>query len=375
MLGIVAFGIWGSCVAAEDAQRQLEDVARQLNALDTWLDDAGKRLAEQQGRLAAADRGIAAAAQRIRALDDRIESGKATLDELAGQREDLRQERGDQAARIADHLRHAWQFTDRDFLKTLLGEEDPARFERMVRYHGALARARVGAVAEFLDTMAALAENERRVQAEQRSARQTHDSLQEERAALLAERNRRRGLIAGLRTDVADRSREREELAASRERLQALVDELARREQPASSSASVTAAAGLGEGDLPWPVQGRVHRRFGEARAGGRMTWQGMVIQAALGTDVRAVAAGRVVFADWLRGFGLLAIVDHGDGYMSLYGYADTLYKRAGDHVEGGESIAAAGQSGGQQEVGLYFEMRKAGKPIDPNQWLLSRAE
>ena len=367
--------MWGSCVAAEDAQRQLEDVARRLNALDTWLDDAGKRLAEQQGRLAAADRGIAAAAQRIRALDDRIENGKATLDELAAQREQLRQERGDQAARIADHLRHAWQFTDRDFLKTLLGEEDPARFERMVRYHGALARARVGAVAEFLDTMAALAENERRVQAEQRSARQTHDSLQEERAALLAERNRRRGLIAGLRTDVADRSREREELAASRERLQALVDELARREQPASSSASITAAAGLGEGDLPWPVQGRVHRRFGEARAGGRMTWQGMVIQAALGADVQAVAAGRVVFADWLRGFGLLAIVDHGDGYMSLYGYADTLYKRAGDRVEGGESIAAAGQSGGQQDVGLYFEMRKAGKPIDPNQWLLSRAE
>ena len=105
------------------------------------------------------------------------------------------------------------------------------------------------------------------------------------------------------------------------------------------------------------------------------MKWQGMVIQAPLGADVRAVAAGTVVFADWLRGFGLLAVVDHGDDHMSLYGYADALYKRAGERVEGGETIAAAGQSGGQQDVGLYFEIRRNGQPIDPRNWLRSRAE
>ena len=369
-LGASVLGAWAPCAAAQDAQQQLDDVVAQLNALDTWLDDAGQRLAEQQQRLAAADRAIDAAAQRVRGLNTRIEGSGKTLQELAARRERLSEQRAAQAARVADHLRHAWQFTDRDYLKTLLNQEEPARLERMVRYHGAMARARAGAIAALRDISRALAEDERRVQAEQDSAQQAQRSLREERSALLVERDRRRTVIASLRTDVVDKGRQREELEASRRRLQALVVELGRRQRERS-----TEGAGLGEGGLPWPVQGRVHRRFGQERAGGRMTWQGMVIQAPLGADVRAVAAGQVVFADWLRGFGLLAIVDHGDAYMSLYGYADALYKRAGERVEGGETLAAAGRSGGQQDVGLYFEMREDGRPIDPAKWLRSRAQ
>lgn len=367
-LGAAVLGAWAPCASAQDAQRQLDDVVERLNALDTWLDDAGQRLAEQQKRLATADRAIASSTQRVRVLNGRIEGSGETLRELAANRDHLRKQRTVQAAQVANHLRHAWQYTDRDYLKTLLNQEEPARLERMVRYHGAMARARAGAITELRDTLQALAEDEHRVRTEQNSAQQAQRSLQDERAALLVERDRRRTVIASLRTDVVDKSRQREELEAARQRLQALIAELGRRQRAPSTG------RGLGEGDLPWPVQGSVHRRFGQARAGGRMTWQGMVIQAPLGSDVRAVAAGQVVFADWLRGFGLLAIVDHGDDYMSLYGYADALYKRTGERVEGGETIAAAGRSGGQQDVGLYFEIREDGKPIDPAKWLQSRA-
>ena len=362
-------------VAAQDAERELAELAKQLNALDVWLDDAGKQLAAEQRELAAADRGIEATARRARALGEEIRQGEATLAELGAERERLEQRRSSQAERVADHLRHAWRFASRDYLKTLLDQQDPAHFERQSRYHRAIAEARAEAIAAFRDTLRALAANEQRLRAERSQAQQSQAALREQRAELLDEREQRRRLIADLSTDVADKNRQREELEASRRRLQALVDELERERARVATADAPPAGAGLGAGGLPWPVEGQLHRRFGQARAGGRMTWQGMVIHAPLGADIRAVAAGTVVFADWLRGFGLLAVVDHGDGHMSLYGYADALYKRTGERVEGGETIAAAGQSGGQQDVGLYFEIRRNGQPIDPRNWLRSRAE
>ena len=372
-LGTVAWA-WPA-VAAQDAERELAELAKQLNALDVWLDDAGKQLAAEQRELAAADRGIEATARRARALGEEIRQGEATLAELGAERERLEQRRSSQAERVSDHLRHAWRFASRDYLKTLLDQQDPAHFERQSRYHRAIAEARAEAIAAFRDTLRALAANEQRLRAERSQAQQSQAALREQRGELLDEREQRRRLIADLSTDVADKNRQREELEASRRRLQALVDELERERARVATADAPPAGAGLGTGGLPWPVEGQLHRRFGQARAGGRMTWQGMVIHAPLGADIRAVAAGTVVFADWLRGFGLLAVVDHGDGHMSLYGYADALYKRTGERVEGGETIAAAGQSGGQQDVGLYFEIRRNGQPIDPRNWLRSRAE
>ena len=358
-------------VAAESAVGELEEVVEQLNALDTWIDDAGKRLASQQKRLSSADRGIAEVAKRTRALRRRIAETEANLTRLAAQRERLDEQCREQTERIAEHLRTAWRYSIRETVKVILNQEDPNTYERMLRYHGYFAKARTAALAEFRATLAALDENEQALRQERNSLQAAGLSLGSDRATLLEERAKRRELIAGLHTGLSDRNKERRQLEESRQRLAALIADL---ERQAALADAESVGAGLGAaGDLPWPVDGQVHRRFGQERASGRMRWQGMVIQAPLGSEVRAVAAGQVVFADWLRGFGLLAIVDHGDDHMSLYGYADALYKRAGDRVEGGETIAAVGQSGGQSDVGLYFEIRHGGKPIDPRQWLQSR--
>ena len=356
--------------AGENAAGELDAVVQRLNALETWIDAAGERLANQQMRLANADRGIAEVAQRARALQQRIAAAEANLAALAAQRETLDQQRRQQAGLIAQHLRAAWRQSGHATVRTFLNQEDPAIYDRVIRYHGYFARARAADIAEFRSMLAALDDNALALSQERDTLQTARQSLTSDRATLLAERSKRRELIAGLRTDLSDRNQEREQLEASRERLAALIADLERQ----AASAAVSPGSGLGTaGDLPWPVSGQVHRRFGQARAGGRMRWHGMVIQAPLGSEVRAVAAGQVVFADWLRGFGLLAIVDHGDDHMSLYGYADALYKRAGDRVEGGEAIAAVGQSGGQADVGLYFEIRQSGNPIDPRQWLQSR--
>ncbi len=356
-------------LAAENAAGELEATVERLNALDTWIDDAGRRLANQHKRLAGADRSIAEVAKRSRALSNRIAEAEANLAALAGQRERLDEQGREQAERIAEHIRAAWRFSGRATVKAILNQEDPAAYERMIRYHGYFAQARADAIAEFHATLTQLHENEQVLHRERTSLQAAQQSLGSDQATLLEERAERRTLIAELRTDLSDRNREREQLEESRQRLTALIADLQRQ----AALAAERAGAGLGAGDLPWPVHGQVQRRFGQERASGRMRWQGMVIRAPLGSDVRAVAAGQVVFADWLRGFGLLAIVDHGDDHMSLYGYADALYKRTGDRVEGGETIAAVGQSGGQSDVGLYFEIRQGGKPIDPRQWLQSR--
>ena len=121
-------------------------------------------------------------------------------------------------------------------------------------------------------------------------------------------------------------------------------------------------------GKLAWPVSGKIVARFGDARAGG-VRWDGLVVATERGTPVKAVCAGRVIYADWLPGLGLLAIVDHGDGYLSLYGHNDRLFKAAGERVAAGDTIAAAGDSGGSSRPELYFEIRKGGKPVDPRPW------
>ena len=351
--------------AEDDAESQLDELTDRLNALDTWLDDAGKRLASQQRELADADRSIADFAKRIHDLSQDIAETEATLAGLNVEQEQLGQDRRRQAARVAEHLREAWKRSQGEAMKTALNQEDVAAAERMVRYHGYFAEMAARAIAGHRETLEALHTTEQAVREKQQWLTTSRQALTADRAALVTERGKRRQLMARLAADVSSKETERRQIEESRRRLQQLVEELARK-APAPRQQPIA----LGKGELPWPLRGDLYRRFGEARAGGRMRWQGLYILAPAGTPVRSIAAGTVVFADWLRGFGLLAIVDHGSSRLSLYGHADVLYKRAGDRIEGGETLATVGQSGGQPEVGLYFEVREEGSPIDPLDWL-----
>ena len=353
--------------AADNAQRELDQVLTRLNALDAWLDDTGERIAKGQSEVAAADRRVAAAKARIRELDNRIAEGRAELERLGIERERLEQDRRRQAGRVADHLRDAWRFKERDPLQALLNLEEPRTLERMVRYHAAFAKARTVVVDELRQTLGDLERNQRDHDRERISLETSRESANADRARLISDRSKRQGLIDNLNAELAKRTEERDRLTRDRKRLESLIAELARARRPPQGGLDVAARGGL-----TWPVQGRLVRRFGERRAGGRLRWQGVMFEAPAGSEVRAVAPGVVVFSDWLRGFGMLAIVDHGDGWMSLYGSVDAIYKRRGDPVEVDEVIATVGQSGGETEVGLYFEMRHNEVPKDPLAWLRS---
>ncbi len=364
-LGLLFLGV-GDCSAAEDARRELDVVVKRLNALDTWLDDAGARIANAQKELESADRRIAATTGRIRELDARIDDGRAEVAELDAEGERLEAARRRLTARVADDLRDAWRFSERDPVVALLNLEDPGTLQRMVRYHAAFAQARRAAVSELRETQARLAGNGQARDSERRALEESRRTATAERGELVNDRAKRLGLINDLHAELAKRSAERERLTRDRKRLESLLAELAR----ASRRSSTAGLPADREGDLPWPVNGRLVRRFGEPRAGGRLRWEGVTFAAPEGSEVRAVASGTVVFADWLRGFGLLAIIDHGDGWMSLYGSVDAIYKRRDESVALDEVIATVGQSGGESEVGLYFEVRHNGVPKDPLAWL-----
>lgn len=359
-IGLVAFG-----AAAQVEERDLKAVTVRLNALNSWLDDAGKRLADRQQEVASADRRIAESAWRLRDLDERIGDGAARLERLRGDGAALQRRHQQQARELAEHLRARWRLSARDHLKLLLSDEGPIVAERVARYHDYLTAARAGALQALRDTEAAAGENRAGRARRQRELTAARQAAEKERRELLAQRQEQRRSVVDLRAELADKGRERDRLAEDQRRLRDLVGELAQRASPPAAGEPPVVAAGLA-----WPVEGRLRTRFGQSRAGGRMRWQGIQIEAALGADVRAVAGGVVAFADWLRGFGILIIVDHGSGRMSLYGHADSLFKSVGERVEAGEVIASVGRSGGQSESGLYLEVRQNGKPVDPLGWL-----
>ena len=355
----------GIAEEAAGTERRLGELVDELNALDAWLDDAGERLAGFERDVAAADREVASTGRRIRDLETELRSTRTTLATLTEERHAVEERRREHAGRIARHVRDAHRFVGHDFLKVLLSQDDPTAFERMIRYHGYFSRARLDAVSDYRRVLVTLGENERVTTQRRRRLATQQEELTRHEAALVTRREDRAGLIDVLSGEMSDRVDRRERLAADRARLESLLAELQRRAKAAEATRFAES-----KGRLNWPVAGRVVRHFGQPRAGGRLQWEGVYFEASPGAEVTAIHGGRVVFADWLRGFGLLTIVDHGDGHMSLYGNADVLFKNVGDWVEGGEPIAAAGRSGAQSESGLYLEIRADGRPTNPIAWL-----
>jgi septal ring factor EnvC (AmiA/AmiB activator) len=303
----------------------------------------------------------------------------------------LRRERGERAARraqlaqekagrevalgaerreLAAELRSAYLIGREEPLKLLLNQEDPARAGRMFAYYSYFGRARAERIARiegFVAEIAALdgqlrGEEERllALEAQQKAQVSQLESARAERSKALA------ALEAASRTRAAALDRLREEQAG----LEKLVRDLRRALErfPVDSKA----AFGKLRGKLAWPVAGKLVARFGATRAGA-IKWDGVMIAAERGAPVRSIASGRIAYADWLPGLGLLVIVDHGDRYLSLYGHNDQLYKAVGEQVAPGETIAAAGDSGGRSRPELYFEIRRNGKPVDPAPWFRAR--
>ena len=346
-------------------QSRIEKVRKAVNADLERKDKLSVQLRE-------AELGVQAARQKLEHLRaQRIES-ESRLRELEAERRTREQELEAERGALAGELRAAYVNGREEQLKLLLNQEDPASFGRMLAYYGYFGRARavrIGSIREKLEHLALVRE---KVAAENARLAELESRQEQQVASLRAAQERRGQAVAAIDAQIKDRGGELKRLQSQAASLEKLIAELrkALRDVPVAKQAPFEPL----RGKLPWPVQqGRVLARYGQPRAGGSLRWQGMLIGTDRGARVRAPFAGRVAYADWLPGMGLMMVLDHGGGYLSLYGHNEELFRKVGETVAAGDVIGAVGDTGGHDQPALYFEVRRGREPVNPENWLRRR--
>jgi septal ring factor EnvC (AmiA/AmiB activator) len=354
-------------LAAPDRE-QLDRVRERITALQERIRSTTGEQDALGAELAAAEKAIGRVARRLRALEEQLESQRLRLGELRQrEQEQLGALQAERTALIGQ-IRSAYAMGRQERLKILLNQQEPARVSRLLTYYDYLNRARARRMArierrvsELGDTRAAIGRDEQRLRA------LVDSELDEERTLQEQQRERKR-VLERIARELSDQSSELSRLERDEQRLNALLDDIGQALADVPDRSPADEPFARRRGALPWPASGVIGAEFGAPRVGG-LRWDGVMIEAPEGGEVRAIHHGRVAFADWLRGFGLLLIVDHGDGWMTLYGHNQTLFKDAGDWVQADEPVALTGASGGRETPGVYFGIRHQGQPVNPLRW------
>jgi septal ring factor EnvC (AmiA/AmiB activator) len=352
---------------AQIKEQELADVQERISKLKLSMDEAAAERDRLTGELQEIEIAIAEQRTRIKEIerDQRYTaSKKQKLDaELAEREAHLDAE----SEALAAQVRAAYMSGSQEKIKLLLNQHDPATLGRLMAYYRYLNDYRADNIGAVIEEIRKLDELRSQIAAEEARLAQLARKRYDELGRLNTSLESRRDLLASLRRKISDSGKEVERLAAQEKDLSRLITELTSilSDYPISSEQPFSELRGR----LTWPVAGTLLHDFGQPRAGG-IQWNGVVLAAPRGREVRAVYHGRVAFADWLAGMGLLVIVDHGDGYMTLYGYNETILKNTGDWVAPGDVIATVGDSGGQAQASLYFELRRGKRPEDPRRWV-----
>lgn len=353
---------------AQIKERELEQVREKISALKSSMDERAAERDRVTGELQEAEVLIAEKRAYLRDLErqrDYSERKKAEIEDRLARRE---AELAGETEQLAAQVRAAYTSGSQERLKLLLNQHDPATMGRLLTYYRYMSDYRGDNIETVNGHIAELADLRAEAAAEESRLAVLADARAAELTRLDAAQASRQTLLASLKAKIADESSQIDRLAAEERDLARLIAELTSilSDYPITSEEQFSTL----KGKLTWPVAGNLIHDFGQPRAGGKVKWNGVVLAAPRGREVRAIYHGRVVFADWLAGMGLLVIVDHGEGYLTLYGYNETTLKTAGDWVAPGDVIATVGDSGGQQQTGLYFEVRKGTQPQNPRQWV-----
>lgn len=393
---------------AESRQSELEALKRRLQTLQQAFRDTQAHRKEAADELRQSERAISNALRQLRDLDHERRRAEGSLQTLGQQEEATAARIRQQQASLAQALRAAYRRGEGDALKLILNGADPNQTARDLRYLAHLSRAQHAMIEALRADQARLTALQQQTARESARLAELKSAREAEQRRLLADKRARERTLQKLSARIQQQRREisglqRDERALTQlvERLNRLMAQQAEREAARARAARQARRKPAGEtdaavqrrgpvavntetpqafrsnqpfsrlkGSLRLPVAGELMNRFGAPREGGGLTWKGLFIRAAAGSAVKAIAAGQVVFAEWLRGFGNLIIVDHGEGYMSLYSNNESLYKQVGERVQAGDAIASVGNSGGQPESGLYFEMRHQSRPVNPLLWV-----
>ena len=402
---------WPLCVGADQAagkQSELDALKRRLQTLERDFRKTEATRKEAVDELRQSERAISSAVRQVRQLDgerQRTQSDLKTLAEQSGATEARIRE---QQSHLAQAFKGAYQRGQGDALKRVLNGGDPNQTARDLRYLAHLSRAQHAMIDALRADLAQLTALQQQTEQKSTELAQLQAAREAEQKKLQADKLAREQVLRKLSVQIQQQQRQIATLKRDEQNLTKLVERLnrlmaqqaareaarareaqqAQKKQPAGQDAASQPRRPVAvntdtpvafrsdqpfsrlRGSLRLPVAGELMNRFGAPREGGGLNWRGLFIRAVQGTAVKAIAAGQVVFSEWLRGFGNLIIVDHGEGYMSLYSNNESLYKQVGERVQPGDAIASVGNSGGQPEPGLYFEMRHQSRPVNPLLWV-----
>jgi septal ring factor EnvC (AmiA/AmiB activator) len=357
--------------AEPDSAQRLEEVQTEIESLSDALDKDKKARANLYRQLKKQSQTVSTLNRELRALDKQLTQKRQLLTQLEKEQDTFRQSHAEQLKALNTQLRAAYLNNQPHYLKVLLNQQSPGKLSRSSTYFHYFHEARQTQLVSISDSLKTLDNNKTALLAARQQQQALYEKRQAQQQQLTTQNTQRLATAKQLDQRVNSQGARVASLKEEAQALRALLESLA--EQAPVVPISTKPFAQL-RGQLTWPVKGKVIARYGSSRKLGKLTWQGIMIKSATGKEIHSAAAGRVVFSDWLRGFGLLLIIDHGDKYMTLYGNNQSLLKEVGEPVSAGELVALSGDQGVKQYAGLYFELRHQGNPTDPVKWLGKRS-
>jgi len=370
----------------EKTKQNLEELHERLETLKKELGNTEEKHNEAADELKQSEQAISDANRKLYELNRQHQERSKSLDSLQQQKAALESTLQQQQKLLGEQLYQQYLNGQQSYLQIFLQQQDPNAIARNLQYFSYISRARAELISDMRENLDKVAELNEETAAELQQLADLKSAQEKERQELQSKKQERRKLLSKLSAQIKSQRGEIDKLKRDEKRLSELVKKLSRvipKKKPAPKkdpdrpvarnealpNSNISGNFAALRGKLNLPVRGDIINRFGDERKDTGVTWKGLFIRSPEGNEVKAVAPGTVVFADWLRGFGNLLIVDHGDDYMTLYANNQALLKTVGEEVKGGDTVASVGNSGGNEEAGLYFELRHQSKPLDPLRW------
>lgn len=355
-----------AALAQQQQEQELAELKQQIQLTEKQVKQQQQQLENAEEKLQRSDRELAEASAATAATEQQRQQLAAREQQLQQEQQALEQTLKQQQALLASQLKSAYSMGQHDYSKMLLNQQDAAKLERVLSYYQYFNRARLRQLDAVNQTITQLQQVLTELADKQQQLAATLQTLQQQQKLLQQAKAEQQQAVASLQDTLKQQGRQLDYLRQNEASLQTTIDNLRKLAEQARELGGLTKQ----KGKLLWPLTGNLLQRFGQSRQGG-MSSRGILIQGSAGDAVKAIADGQVIYADWLKGYGWVIVLDHGAGFMSLYGHNQSLLKKPGARISAGETIAQAGTSGGQASAGLYFEIREKGEAVNPMLWLV----
>jgi septal ring factor EnvC (AmiA/AmiB activator) len=364
--GLILASLAATGIAANEDQtkKDLSEIQSALQKSQADLKGQRKSISDMRSALRSHELEIAKNAKALNLAAQSVKENEQQQAKLQDKAKQLKQEQAERQAVLAAQLKSAYMSGGHDYSKMLLSQQDTAKIERTLSYYNYLNKARIAQLEELKALQIKIADNQAELEQTKLRLVELHNEQKARQQALVSAQQDRKSNLNKLQSALKETKSSIDYLKENEQRLITAIEELERERSKKVELLGLQSS----KGKLDWPTKGKIRYSFGQ-RKHGNIDWKGVLIGAREGSDVKSVQNGQVVYADWLNGFGWVIAIDHGDGFMSLYGHAQTLLRDVGDLVREGETIALVGQSGGQSDPGLYFEIRHKGRAVNPVKW------